>query len=444
MVLDTQISQKRGRMEKKMNDRVNNLISRAQSLFTSVGTQTMSKSHLMWVHDGDFDFPGFVESGSGCIMHCSNGKDYINFMGNLGAGILEYNDQDVRRALRGQIDKGLIFSLPSVIEIELGELIREIIPNAEMMRFCKNGSDATSAAIRIARSVRGKDHILMPRTGYAGWSDQFCAVSARDYGMPKDFKQFVTFFEYNDPDQLECLMKAGKYAAVIMEPVSIEEPKPGYLKQVRELCDRYGIILIFDEMVTGFRFALGGCQELYDVQADLVCYGKAMSNGTSMACVAGRKEYIKELENVFFSATNFGNALDIAGSIATIKKLREQKDKIYPHIWKQGKRFKDMFNGTCKEMGIDACVVGMEPRMNLRFNHEDSAGLRDLFHQEMIKRGVFVGIQIYATWAIKKRHMDKILDATKDCISVVAHAIADGAIDKYLEGERSMQIFRRQ
>lgn len=427
-----------------MNSNVKSLIERAKNLFTDAASQTMSKSHRMWVNDGDFDFPGFAESGTGCIMKCANGKEYINFMGNLGAGILDYDDKNVKKALKDQIDKGLIFSLPSVLEVELGELIKSIIPNCETMRFCKNGSDATSAAIRIARSYKKKDYILMPKTGYAGWSDQFCAVSTRDYGMPKAFRSFVTFFNYNDLTQLEDLLRTESYAAIIMEPVSIEEPRPDYLKQVRELCDKYNTILIFDEMVTGFRFALGGCQELYGVQADIVCYGKAMSNGTSIACVAGKKEYMKELENVFFSATYFGNALDIAGSIATIKKLRDNRGKIYPHIWKQGKRFANSFDNTCKELGIDANTVGMAPRINLKFNYDDAVGFRDLFHQEMIDRGVFIGIQIYTTWAIKNRHMDKIINATKSSLGVVADAVRKGSVDGFLKGNKSMQIFKRQ
>jgi glutamate-1-semialdehyde 2,1-aminomutase len=426
-----------------MNEQVKQLIERAKDVFGCTASQTASKSHLMWVQ-GEFDFPGFAISGKGCMMKCLNGKEYINFMGNLGAGILDLDDRDVKKALKEQIDRGLIFSLPTTLEVELAELIKSITPNAELMRFCKNGSDACSAAIRLARSYKKKDPILMPKTGYAGWSDQFCAVSARDYGMPKEFKQFVTFFDYNDLKGLEELMKTDKYAAIIMEPVSNEAPKKGYLEGVRALCDQYGVILIFDEMVTGFRYALGGCQELYGVQADLMCYGKAMSNGTSIACIAGKKEYMKELENVFFSATYFGNALDIAGSIATIKKLVANKDKIYPHIWRQGKRFKKAFNSTCKELGIKAHTVGLEPRMNVIFEYEDAVGLRDLFHQEMLERGVFTGIQIYTTWATKKKHMDQIVKATQESLAVVSKALQEGNVDAYLKGQRSMQIFKRQ
>ena len=427
-----------------MNEVVKSLIERATSLFTGAASQVMSKSYKMWVHDGEFDFPGFAESERGCMMKCVNGKTYINMMGHLGAGILDADDRDVKRAIREQLDRGIVFSLPSTVEVELGELMREVVPNCESMRFCKNGSDATSAAIRIARSYKHRDHILMPRTGYHGWSDSFAAVGTRDYGIPEAFKPFIEFFDFNDTVLLEEKLSTGKFAAVIMEPVSIDEPKPGYLQQVRELCDQYDSLLIFDELVTGFRFALGGCQELYGVNADLMTFGKAMSNGTSIACVCGKREYMKELENVFFSATYFGECLSIAGSIATIKKLRKLKDKVYPHIWRQGNRLKRAFNRECKALGLDAEMVGMAPRLNAKFNHTDPGLIRDLWHQEMIKRGVFIGLQIYTTWAVKKKHMDQVIEAMKASLKVVAEAIQTGDPEEYLDGKRSEVIFKRQ
>lgn len=424
-----------------MIDKVSNLITRANEMFPN-GTQTMSKSAKLYVQNPDF--PGFAESGHGCMMTCANGKEYIDFANRSGAGILDYDDKDIRKALKAQIDKGLTFSLPSVVEVELGQLVREVVPNAEVMRFVKNGSDTTIGAVRVARSYTHKDYILMPRTGYAGFGDTFAAVNARDAGMPKALKEFVEFFDYNDLNQLEDKLKTGKFACVIMEPVSLEAPKKDYLEGVRALCDQYHAVLVFDENITAFRWALGGCQEYYGVGADIVCLGKAMSNGNSISCVAGKAEYMRELENVFFSATHFSNALDMAGAVANIRKLRDLKDRIYPHIWKQGKKFSKSFNFTCKDLGIDAHTVGLAPRLNLKFNHADASGLKDLYWQEMMRNGVFMGPQIYTTWAIKPKHMTKIIEASNASLEIMAKAVKENNIDKYLEGERSVQVFKRQ
>jgi hypothetical protein len=220
-----------------------------------------------------------------------------------------------------------------------------------------------------------------------------------------------------------------------MEPVSIEEPKSGYLKAVRELCDKYRVILVLDEMVTGFRFALGGCQELYGVDADLICLGKALSNGTALAAICGKKEYMKEMENIFFSGTYFSECLSIACSIATMKKLKRIGNKVYPHIWRQGNRIN-------KGLGIDGCMIGLAPRLNVKFGNGDQL-IKDLWHQEMIKSGVFLGTQIYVTYATKKKHVDAFMSAVEASLTVVKKAIDSGSVGSFLEGNRSQQVFKR-
>lgn len=420
------------------NIKAKELLNKAITLMPRA-CQTMSKCYMMWVLNDVF--PIYAESQDGCIMTSVDGDKFIDMMGALGPNFV--SQKIVNKAILEQLKKGIAFSLSTPLEVELATLVKECVPCAEMMRFCKNGSDAVTAAIRIARSYTKKEHLLMAKGGYHGWSDQFCAVSERDYGMPKIFKEYVDTFTYNDAIDLEEKLKIGKYAAVIMEPTSLEEPKKGFLEKVRELCTQYGALLIFDEMITCFRWALGGAQEYYGVIPDITTMGKAVGGGMPLAFVAGKREYMMELEQVFFSATYFGEALSFASGIATIKELKKNKDKIYKHVWRQGKRFKREFDSKCKELEINACVLGMAPRMNLKFNYEDAIGVRDLFHQEMIRRGVFMGIQIYVTWATKKKHIDKVIQAMNESLEVVADAVHNNKLDFYLDGKRSMQIFKR-
>jgi glutamate-1-semialdehyde 2,1-aminomutase/spore coat polysaccharide biosynthesis protein SpsF len=422
------------------NVKAKDLLERALEV-TPRATQTMSKGYQMWCLDDDF--PIFIESGKGCRMKSVDGQDFIDTMCALGPSILGYCNKEVDAAIKKQLSRGIIFSLPSPLEVELGELLCEIIPCCEKVRYCKNGSDAVSGAIRAARSYTGKDHILCFRGGYNGWSDSIACASQRPYGIPETLAQFVDFFEYNNLQSLEEKLETGKFACVLMEPVSLEVPKKGFLESVRNLCNKYKVVLIFDEMITGFRWSLGGAQEYYGVTPDLACFGKAVSNGMPLAFICGKNEYMKEFEHVFFSATYFGEALSLAAAVATIKEMKSKNGRIHKHIWRQGERIKQKFLECCKKFEVDAEVLGAVTRINFKFNHKDEVGVRDLFHKEMIKRGVFIGIQVYATWATKKRDINTVLSAMEESLEIVGAAIKEDKLDEYLDGQRSMVIFKR-
>lgn len=421
------------------NNKAKELLKRSLKV-TPRATQTMSKGFQMWLLDEHF--PIFIESGSGCLIKSFDGEEFIDTMGSLGPTILGHCDRDVDKAIKEQLKKGITYSLPSPLETELAELLCEVIPCCEMVRFCKNGSDAVSAAIRMCRAYMKKDYILRPKGSYSGWSDSVACATERNYGIPKMLAEFVKEFDYNDLEDLENKLKTGIYACVLMEPVSLEAPKEGYLRGVRDLCDKYDTILVFDEMITGFRWALGGAQEYHGAIPDLACFGKAVANGMPLSFVCGKSEYMNALEYVFFSATFFGEALSFAAGIATIKKM--QKKGIFKHIWTQGNRVKRTFTKYCRDFGIDAEAIGEPPRLNFKFNYDDSIAVRDLFHKEMIKRGIFIGIQFYVTWATKKKHIDKVLEAMKESLEIVSHAVKEQKLDEYLGGQRSMVIFKRQ
>jgi len=401
-------------------------------------TQTMSKCYLMWPM-GDY-FPIFAESQDGCIITSVDGEQFIDTIAALGPNFMP--QKIVNKAIIKQLKKGINFSLPSTLEVELAQLICDVVPCAEMIRFCKNGSDATTAAIRIARSYANKDYILMAKGGYHGWGDNFCSIAERNFGVPAVLREYIDTFEYNNVEDIENKLKTNKYAAVIMEPVSLEEPKEGYLQKVRELCTQYNTILIFDEMVTCFRWALGGAQEYFHVVPDIATMGKSIGTGMPLAFIAGRKKIMSEFEHIFFSSTYSGETLSLAAGIATIKEMKNKKDEIYAHIWSQGNRVKDNFNSKCKYFGLNAAMIGMAPRMNIRFY--DGANIKDLFYQEMLKRKILIGSQFYITWATKAKHIDKIISATNESLEILSKAISEGNVDKCFEGQHAIQIFNRR
>ena len=265
-----------------------------------LGTQTFSKSYTQYPHGVS---PYFIARGKGSHVWDIDGNEYVDFVNALCSVTLGYGDTDVDSAVRTQLDDGVIFSLPHPIETEVAEAIVEMVPCAEAVRFGKNGSDATSGAIRLARAYTKRDRVAV--CGYHGWQDWYIGSTARSAGVPDAVKQLTHSFAYNDLESLNRLLDAhpNDFAAVILEPMNVTYPKPGFLESVRELTEQRGIILIFDETITGFRFANGGAQELFGVTPDLATFGKGLANGYPLSAIAGRSDIMKLMEEIFFSFT---------------------------------------------------------------------------------------------------------------------------------------------
>lgn len=404
------------------------------------GTQTMSKAPDQFVFGVH---PIYLERGKGAEVQDVDGNWYIDYPAALGPIILGYAHERTIKAVTDQLQKGIVFSLMHPVEVELAELLIDIIPCAEQVRYAKNGTDATLACVRIARSYTGKQHILKPEGHYHGWGDWHAISTPRDAGLPVCLKEYIETFPYNDIYALEEKLKTGKFAGLIMEPVSLVQPNPGFLEGVRALCTKYGVVLIFDEVITGFRWALGGAQEYFGVIPDVASMGKAIANGMPLAVIAGKKEFMKEMDAIFFSMTFGGEACSLAAAIETVKELRERKGEIYPRIWALGDKLAFSFNELAKSHAIDAEMFGMGPRHNIKFDEDDASGCRDLFHQEMIKRGILMGTQIYVSAVHTEEYIDKTISAIKESLGVVRKALDEGDVDVYLEGQRSTTIFRK-
>lgn len=358
-----------------------------------LGTQTFSKSYQQWVKGVS---PLFIDHGRGCRVWDLDGNEYIDHVLGLLPVVLGYRDPDVDEAIARQLEKGICFSLASPLEAELAERLVHHIPCAEKVRFGKNGSDVTTAAIRLARAFTGREKIIV--CGYHGWHDWYIGTTTRDLGVPASVKALTTTVAFNDLDALrdELSKNGDKIAAVIMEPTSKDPALPGYLEGVREVTEQYGSLLIFDEIITGFRVAMGGTQARDGVVPDLACFGKAMGNGMPISAVVGRNDIMQGMEDIFFSATFGGETLSLAAAIATIDKL-EAIDGPNKLAARGGQLMKAM-NSTFERAGLgDILAFSGEtwwPRLGITAPPVDSNLLISLLRQSFFSEGLFIGASL--------------------------------------------------
>jgi len=404
--------------------------------------QTFAKSPLSFVQNVS---PNFLARAEGAYVWDVDGQRYTDMIMGLGPVILGHADAAVNDAAFRQMQQGMSFSLPSPVEVELAELLYEIIPCAEMVRFGKNGSDVTAAAVRVARAFTNRDKIA--RCGYHGWQDWFVGSTSRNRGVPEAVRRLTLRFPYNDLDGLARLFREHhqEIACVIMEPVVLDSPHAGYLEAVREMCHRDGALLVFDEVVTGFRVGLGGAQEHFGVTPDIACFGKAMGNGFPISAIAGRADVMQLFEEVFFSFTHGGEAASIAAAIATIKELRRQDG--FGTLWRIGKRLQAGTNDLLREFGLGdhICCAGLAPRTGFTFSGSAPGGsqaLRSLFQQECIRRGILT----HGNHMLSLAHTDAIVDDAlrtyREVFAVLADAIDGGDVAARLEGEPLQTVIR--
>jgi len=406
------------------------------------GTQTASKGPDQFVRGV---YPIYLQSGRGSHVFDVDGNEYIDYPCSLGAIFLGHGYPRVVEALQKQAEEGITFSLMHPLEVELAGLLVKEIPCAESVRFMKNGSDATSAAIRIARSYTGREKIAY--CGYHGWHDWYAAGTVKNKGIPSVLQDHLFKFEYNNIDSLQKLLSEnkGQIAAVIMEPVITEEPREGFLQKVKDLAHEHGALLIFDEMVTGFRFGLHGAQGYFQVIPDLGCFGKSVANGMPLSIVAGKKEYMDECNNIFLSMTFGGEAMSLAAGVATIKEMQEKN--VVEHIWEMGKRFKEGFNNIAKELNVNVECLGFPPRLNLIY--KDAAGnasteMKSFFLQETIKREILIGNVIFFNYSHTVEDIEKTLTACKESLLLMKKGLAQGNLRELMEGELAGEVFRKK
>ena len=427
-------------MDKKFNQS-NDLYKRALKSIP-LASQTFSKSALNFPLGAS---PLFFEKGEGAYVWDYDGNQYIDYVLGLMPMILGYQDSDVDDAIKIQLKKGIIFSLPTDLEIQLSELLIRLIPSAEMVRFGKNGSDVTAAAVRLARAYTGRDRIAI--CGYHGWHDWYIGKTIRNLGVPEEVRRLSSMFRYNDIESLESLFRSDPkgYSSVIMEPTGLFEPEDGFLENVRKLCDKYGVLLIFDEIVSGFRADLGGAQKKYNVIPDLSTFGKAMANGMPLSAIVGSRKVMKLMDEIFFSTTFGGEALSLAASIATITKLENLNA---PSIFKQtGDDIHINVSRMIIEAGLSEVikVVGVDwwPRLEVKsFKDTSQAEVSSLLRQELINNGIFIGGGFNLSISHNKEIIDTTYVGIKDALNKLSYYLKDNNPSEYLTGNIIQPIFQ--
>ncbi len=398
--------------------RSTSLLERAEAVIP-LGAQTFSKSKVQFPQPS----PLFVTHGQGGIVWDADGNEFVDLVSALLPSVLGYRDPDVDGAIRRQLARGISFSLATELEAELAETLCRLIPCAEMVRFGKTGTDATTAAVRLARFYTEREDVVICG-GYHGWGSWSiernngvtCGEQAATLRIP--FGQL--------PDEVG----GDEIAAVIVEP----ESNPAYLNELRRWCDKHGALLIFDEVITGFRFDLGGAQKLYGVTPDLACFGKAMANGMPLSAVVGPKEimrYMAPPDNIFFSGTFFGETLSLAASIATIKKM--ERESTIADLWRRGQQLLSEVQERVYSLGLETTITfhGVAPLIRLKFQDDQIAAL---FRKEMIATGTLIIASHNICAAHGPSEIKRVLKSYDHTLGVIAEALKKRDIEKRLEG----------
>ena len=416
------------------------LLSRAERVIP-LGSQTFSKSRVNFPPGAA---PLFLTHGRGGRVWDVDGNEYVDLVLGLLPVLLGYCDPDVDAAIREQLDKGISFSLATELEAALAERLVETIPCAEMVRFGKNGSDATSAAVRLARSHTGREHILL--CGYHGWHDWYIGTTSRHQGVPAAVRGLSHAVRYGDLIDLERKLGEldGQVAAVIMEPMTAQEPPSDYLEQVKALAHRHGALLIFDEIITGFRFAPGGAQELFGVAPDLAAVGKGLGNGMPVSAVVGRADVMRGFEEVFFSGTMGGETLSLAAAIAVVDKIR--REPVIETLWQRGRSLAEGTRARIEAHGLGDTLqlAGLPPWCLLQIQdhpHGSKEAIKTLFLVEMLRRGVLISASHNICYAHSDDDMAQVLAAYDEVLPLLRDALTQPDLEARLGCEPLRPVF---
>jgi glutamate-1-semialdehyde 2,1-aminomutase len=398
---------------------------------------------------GDDQFPvnapAFIARGKGCHVWDLDGNEFIEYGMGLRAVTLGHAFEPVVEAAYQQMQFGVNFSRPVKIEVDLAEAMLEVIDGAEMVKFAKNGSDVTTAAVKLARAYTGRDLIaICGDQPFFSIDDWFIGTTAMNAGIPRAITEMTLKFRYNDAESLRVLFDEypGQIACVMLEAEAATPPTAGYLNQVKELCEQRGAVLIFDEMITGFRWHLGGAQKFHGVIPHLSTFGKAMGNGFAISALMGKREIMRlggldhDQSRVFLLSTTHGAETHaLAASLETIRIFRERG--VIEFLWTQGERLRTLVNLSIAENRLDGFFELLGRPCNLVFgtldqDHNRSQAFRTLFMQELIKRGV-----IAPSFVVSFSHSDADIDRTAEVVyeaHVIYRKALDEGIEKYLEG----------
>ena len=407
---------------------------------------------------GDDQFPEqappFIVRGSGCHAWDLDGREYIEYGMGLRSVTLGHAFAPVIEAATRQLSTGINFSRPAPIEVDCAEKFLQLVPTAEMVKFCKDGSLAVDGAVRLARAYTGRDMIaICGDHPFFSTNDWFIGTTEMAAGIPESTRRQIAKFRYNDLKSLDTLFEQnpGKIACVIMEAARTEEPLPDYLAGVRALTHSHGALLVFDEMITGFRWHRNGAQYLYGVTPDLSTFGKALANGFSVSALAGRRDIMKlggsdhDRERVFLLSTTHGaETHELAAAIATM--LFYETHPVVETLHARGNRLRRGYAHAAAANGLTGYVDLLGRDCNLLFTTKDadkrpSQPFRTLFMQEMIKRGV-IAPSFVVSYSHSEDDIDRTIEAAGEALAVYRMALSNG-VEKYLKSRPVKPVFRK-
>jgi glutamate-1-semialdehyde 2,1-aminomutase len=414
------------------------LWERAANLIPA-GTQTLAKGPSQYV---DGVAPKYLARGKGARVWDVDGNEFIDMTMAVGPVVLGYGHPSVDRAIKEQLERGITFSLMSPLEVEVAELIRRVVPGADSVRFSKTGCDVTTAAVRLARAYTGRDKVLC--CGYHGWHDWYIGTSPRKAGVPLATRGLTEAFPYNDLFSLMEVLNE-QVACVILEPTIFEPPENDFLRVLKRACEAAGALLIFDEMWTGFRVALGGAQQRYDVTSDLACFSKAVANGMPLSVLTGRADVMRLLEeDVFFFTTFGGEALSLAAAKATIEDLRELE--VPAKLEYAGTQLQQGYNHLAVKKGLTHTKAsGLPCRSIVTFDAGAGDPLlqKSLVQQELIRHGVLWTGFHNLSLAHGEAELDHVLAAYDRALDVLSTALAKNRLAESLHGKPVQPVFRK-
>lgn len=406
-----------------------------------LASQTFSKSRTQYPPKIS---PLFVTHSLGCSTWDIDGNEYIDLVSSLAAVTLGYGDPEVNKAVSDQLALGVTLSLPSLLEFEVAELIGELVPSAEKVRFAKTGSDATAGAIRLARAFTNREHVLLG--GYHGWQDWYIGSTSMHLGVPKSIQKLSHPFVLNDINAFENLLSQykGNIAAVILEPISYFSPTQEFLVYLRERTLELGIILVFDETVTGFRIASGGAQEFLSIKPDLTTFGKGIANGFPLSVLCGRADIMNLMDRIFFSGTFGGELLSLAAAKVVLKKIRDES--VTQALASIGECLNIAVSKVLDDLNFQGLTLSGHPSWQFLVWDEkefkDLSKAKTLFMQEMFFEGVLILGSHNLTLAHNENAIDKVASSYQKALTRVQQVEFEQSYSKNLLVEPLKPLFK--
>jgi glutamate-1-semialdehyde 2,1-aminomutase len=397
--------------------------------------------------------PAFVVRGQGCRVWDVDGREFIEYGMGLRSVTLGHAHPAVVEAAAAAMRLGTNFTRPSPIEVECAERLLGLIPGADMVKFCKNGSDATTAAVKLARAWTGRDLVAICKDQpFFSTDDWFIGTTPMPAGIPQSVRDQTLYFRYNDLASVDALFRDHPWqlAALVLEPAAVQEPAPGFLEGLRDRCRAEGALLVFDEMITGFRWHLGGAQTLYGVTPDLSTFGKALANGFALSALMGRRDVMERgglshrEERVFLLSTTHGAETHaLAAGIETMK-IYERED-VVEVLHRRGARLRAGLEAEARRQGVAEHFKVLGRDCNLVYAARDAQGqpsqaFRTLVLQETLKRGILMP-SLVVSFAHGEDDVDRTIEAVGEALGVYRRAL-DGGIDRFLGGRPVQPVFR--